>query len=388
MNGLNPYRPGAGIKPLVLAGRDDAVATVTKAIDQVVAGAPQRPIAFYGLRGVGKTVVLNEVQDHASAKGVAYEHIEVSENDNFKNVIMQRVRKILYQLDTLALAKGKVLEAFRTLKAISLAFPGGGPEIKVDIEALAGTADSGNFQNDLTDLMLILGEAAKEKGKVVCFFIDELQYLKEEDFEAIIASSHRISQKELPVQFICAGLPQILAKAADAKSYAERQFNFIGLDRLEEPAAKEAIKGPLEGTGVDIDEAATQDVVRITGGYPYFIQEYGSILFDKVTTGLISQEFVLQNEHAFYDKLDESFYKSRWNRATDTEKKYMRAMAKLGTGPYKSADVATNMKRKQESIGPLRAGLIHKGFIYSPAHSLIDFTVPGFDKYLQRTGEI
>lgn len=388
MDGLNPYRPGAGIKPLVLAGRDDAINTVKKAIDQVTSGAPQRPIAFYGLRGVGKTVILNEVQDYASTKNVVYEHIEVSENDNFKNVIMQRVRKILHKLDTLALAKGKVLEAFKALKAISLAFPGG-PEIKVDIDALAGTADSGNFQNDLTDLMLILGEAAKEKNKTVCFFIDELQYLKEDDFEAIIASSHRVSQKSLPVQFICAGLPQILAKAADAKSYAERQFNFIELDRLKSPADKEAIEGPLKNTHVKIEDAATQEVIRVTGGYPYFIQEYGSILFERLANELITAGFVNANEQAFYDKLDESFYRSRWNRATDTEKQYMRAMAKIGGGgPYKSADVAANMKRKQESIGPLRAGLIHKGFIYSPAHSLIDFTVPGFDEYLMRTGEI
>ncbi|KRG65792.1 hypothetical protein ABB27_14560 [Stenotrophomonas terrae] len=387
MEGPNPYRPGAGIAPLVLAGRDEAITTAKNALTNVLRGAPQRPIAFYGLRGVGKTVVLNEVQTNASNQGVVFEHIEISENDNFKNVIMQKVRKILYRLDTLAAAKGKVLEAFKALKAISLAFPGG-PEIKVDLEAPEGTADSGNFQSDLTDLMVILGEAAKEKGKAVCFFIDELQYLKEEDFEAIIASSHRVSQRTLPIQFICAGLPQILAKAADAKSYAERQFNFFELGRIKEPADKEAIEGPLIGTGVTIEVAATKEVLRVTGAYPYFIQEYGSILFEKLEHGVITAGFVKENEKVFYDKLDESFYRSRWERATDMEKKYMRAMAMIGAGPYKSAEVAEKMQRRQDSISPLRGGLIHKGFIYSPSHSLVDFTVPGFDEYLKRAGEI
>jgi Cdc6-like AAA superfamily ATPase len=257
MIGTNPYRPGAGIKPLVLAGRDDEIRRTKTAIDQVIEGAPQRPIAFYGLRGVGKTVLLNEIQDYILTKDVIFEHIEISENDNFKNVIMQKLRKILYKIDLIQNAKGKVLNAFRILKALSLTFPEG-PEVKLDVDALTGTADSGMFQNDFTDLLESIGEAAKEKNKIICIFIDELQYLKQDDFEAIIASSHRISQRNYPIQFICAGLPQVLAKAADAKSYAERQFEFIALDRLKDPNDKNAIIGPLAGKDIKTDENAVK----------------------------------------------------------------------------------------------------------------------------------
>lgn len=387
MKGINPYRPGAGIRPLVLAGRDNEIERSKNSLDQVIGGSPQRPIAFYGLRGVGKTVLLNEVQNYANDKGVLLEHVEISENDNFKNVIMQKVRKVLHQIDLVANAKGKFLNALKVLKALSMTFPDG-PEVKIDVDAIVGVADSGAFQSDLTDLMEAVGEVSKEKSKVICFFIDELQYLKEDDFEAIIASSHRISQKGFPIQFICAGLPQIVAKAADAKSYAERQFEFIPLDRLKPPHDVTAIVGPLEDTGIEIDTEATGEIANITNGYPYFIQEFGKILFEAATAPRFTLELVNTCKVNFFEQLDESFYKSRWDRATDTEKKYMRAMAHLGSGPYKSADVADAMERKPESLGPLRAGLIYKGFIYSPAHSLIDFTVPGFEAFLKRGGEV
>lgn len=387
MKGINPYRPGAGIRPLVLAGRDSEIERSKNSLDQVIGGSPQRPIAFYGLRGVGKTVLLNEVQNYATEHSVLFEHIEVSENDNFKNVIMQKVRKILYRIDLVANAGGKLLNAFKVLKALSLTFPDG-PEVKIDVDAISGVADSGAFQNDLTDLMEAVGDLAKEKRKVICFFIDELQYLKADDFEAIIASSHRISQKGLPIQFVCAGLPQIVAKAADAKSYAERQFEFIPLDRLKPPHDTTAIVGPLKETSIVIDDGVTHAISEITNGYPYFIQEFGKILFEAATDPHFTLVLVESCKSRFFEQLDESFYKSRWERATDTEKKYMRSMARLGSGPYKSADVSEDMKRKPESLGPLRAGLIHKGFIYSPAHSLIDFTVPGFEAFLKRGGEV
>ncbi len=387
MKGINPYRPGAGIRPLVLAGRDDEIRRTQNAIDQIIGGAPQRPIAFYGLRGVGKTVLLNEIQDYARKKDVIFEHIEVSENDNFKNVIMQKFRKILYKLDFLENAKGKVLNAFKVLKALSVTFPDG-PEIKLDVDAIAGSADSGTFQNDFTDFLEAIGEAAHEKRKFICIFIDELQYLKVDDFEAIIASSHRISQLGYPIQFVCAGLPQILAKAADAKSYAERQFEFIPLDKLNKPHDSEAVLGPLKEKGINIAENALEKILKITDGYPYFIQEMGKILYDNCDGHEFTLELVEKSTAQYFSQLDESFYKSRWNRATDQEKAYMRSMAQLGTGQYKSSDVADNMQRKPESLGPLRAGLITKGFIYSPAYSFIDFTVPGFEKFLKRIKEV
>lgn len=300
---------------------------------------------------------------------------------------MQKVRKILHRIDLVANAGGKLLNALKVLKALSLTFPDG-PEVKVDVDAISGVADSGAFQNDLTDLLEAVGDVAKEKRRVICFFIDELQYLKADDFEAIIASSHRISQKGLPIQFVCAGLPQIVAKAADAKSYAERQFEFIPLDRLKPPHDNTAIVGPLKETDIVIDPGVTNAISEITNGYPYFIQEFGKILFEAATDPHFTFDLVESCKSRFFEQLDESFYKSRWDRATDTEKKYMRSMAMLGTGPYKSADVSENMKRKPESLGPLRAGLIYKGFIYSPAHSLIDFTVPGFEAFLKRGGEV
>jgi len=260
-------------------------------------------------------------------------------------------------------AQGKLLDAFKILKAVSLTFPDG-PEVRLDVEAFEGIGDSGAFQNDLTDLLGAVGAAAKDRGKVICFFIDELQYLKEDDFEAIMASLHRVSQRGYPVQFICAGLPQILAKSADAKSYAERQFDFIPLDRLKSPDDRLAITGPLDGKGIVIDFDAIDEIIRITDGYPYFIQDFGRILFELSPNPHFTLDLVLSVVEKYYDQLDDSFYKSRWDRTTDAEKKYMRSMARLDCGPYKSAEVAEILKRKPESVGPLRAGLIYKGFIY------------------------
>ncbi|MFC4102929.1 AAA family ATPase [Paenibacillus xanthanilyticus] len=379
----NPYTPGAGIKPVTLAGRDGELKKAEILLKRVKAGLQQRPIMFYGLRGVGKTVLLNEIQELAIQERYYYEHLEISENDDFKVVIALVLRKLLLRLSTLEKAKDLGKKALGILKAFTFTIPDG-PEISIDTDAIKGAADSGNFQLDLTALLENLGELAKETGDPVCLFFDEVQYLKEDEFGAIIAASHRISQRNLPVVTICAGLPQILAVSGDAKSYAERLFEFIPIENLDSKNAEKAIAGPAESKGVTFNSDALQEVISITEGYPYFIQELGKQAWDVAEQSPIILSDITGAKGMFEDSLDQSFFKVRLDRATEAEKKFMKTMAEIGKGPYKVADIASKMGRPAKSLGPTRAKLVNKGFIYPPAYGLIDFSVPQFDVFLRR----
>ena len=384
---LNPYTPGAGTKPLVIAGRDAELRKAETLLKAVKRGAAQRSLMLYGLRGVGKTVLLNEAERISETEGYVSEHLEMAEKDDFRRVMAKSCRKVLLKVSATEAIKDKCLSALRILKAFTLAVPDG-PEFRIDVDAAVGAADSGDLDSDLTDLMVALGEAAREREKHICFFVDEVQYLEEKEFGALIAASHRISQKACPVAFICAGLPQVAALSGDAKSYAERLFEFLPVDSLRGGADERALIEPARARGVEYTAEAKDTVLAAARGYPYFIQELGSYVWNEATGSPISGQVAIKGCKKAIEALDNSFFKVRMDRSTTAERNFMKAMASLPKGPYKTADVATKLGKQVSSIGPVRATLISKGFIYSPQHGEIAFTVPLFDEYIRRNFDL
>lgn len=383
----NPYRPGAGTKPLVIAGRSDEIEVARTLFKSVKFGNPQRSIMLYGLRGVGKTVLLNEMERISEEDNYISEHLEMSENDDFRRVIAKAVRKCLLKVDKSEKLKEKAIKALSVLKAFTLVIPDG-PELKIDVEAAIGQGDSGDLDSDLVDLFVALGEATHEAGKHICFFIDEVQYLREQAIAGLLAASHRISQKNLPVVFICAGLPQVAALTGDAKSYAERLFDFIPIGRLINGADEEALLGPVKQFGVEFDDGAKETILAATKGYPYFLQEFGSYAWNEAANTIIKQNEVETSNKKAIEALDRSFFKVRMDRATSAEREFMKAMASLGEGPYKTSEVAGKLGKKIESVGPVRSTLISKGFVYSPQHGEVNYTVPMFDQYIKRNFDL
>lgn len=384
MLNINPYTPGAGIKPNYLAGRDDLIDNAKEVLNYFSQGQVQQASIFYGLRGVGKTVLLNAIEELAEEQDYIYEHIEISENDNFKSVIALYLKKIILQLSVIETVKEKFLKTLGILKGFSLTVEDIG-EFNFDVDAIKGKADTGNFQNDLTVLFVEVGSLAKKAGKNIAIFIDEIQYLKPEDFEALIAAIHRINQKGYPLVIFGAGLPKIAKMAGDAKSYAERLFDFVEIGTLKESNAKLALTEPAKTQYVNYTEDALNEIIKITDGYPYFLQEFGKQVWYYRDNNEINKEAVENALGVFIAKLDESFFKVRFDRATGNEKKFMFAMADLGKGPYETVQVAAKLNKEMSQIAIDRANLIHKGFVYSTGHGFIDFTVPQFNKFLMRT---
>ncbi len=285
----NPYNPRSGSRPSYLAGRDNIISKANILFKRVQTGRAQRSIMLYGLRGVGKTVLLNHLNKMASDDGYIVEQIEMSENDRFDQKMTNHIRKILLQINLYENAKDKLKKAFRVLKSLSLTLPEG-PQINIDVDAMAGEADSGNFETDLTDMFVHIGKAAKEEGKSICVLIDETQYLNESDMAALIASCHKVSQLELPLVVICAGLPSIAAMAGDAKSYAERLFEFIPVSNLVSPEVELAISEPAKELNVEFTPDAIRESINITKGYPYFIQELGKHTWNGASQSPITKE--------------------------------------------------------------------------------------------------
>lgn len=379
----NPYRPGAGTKPLVLAGRDAEIQKASTLLEAVSAGAPQRSLMLYGLRGVGKTVLLNHVEELATNYGYHVEHLEMSEGDDFRRVIAKTANKTLRAISTFENIKDKAKKAFGILKAFSIAIPNG-PELRIDVDALIGTADTGDLDSDIVDLILAVGEASAEAGKPVCFLIDEVQYLSEKAMSGLISATHRVGQKNLPVVFVCAGLPQIAALTGDARSYAERLFEFIPIGSLKPTEAERALVEPATAAGASYAPEAKKTILAETEGYPYFIQEFGKNAWNIASGPEITGDDANSAKTLTLENLDQSFFKVRIDRATNAEREFMKAMAHHGKGPYKMADVAARKGVEVNSLGPVRATLISKGFVYSPAHGQIDFTVPQFDVFIRR----
>lgn len=380
----NPFAPGAGSQPPELAGREEIIGSADTALQRVLIGKPAQSQMFLGLRGVGKTVLLNKVEQIAEEHGYLTSFIEAPEDRKLVDLLYPKVHQVLRKLSLVEAAKTATHRALRALRSFAAAFKINMGDFEVSVDPEPGVADSGNLEYDITELFLKVGEAAKAAGRGWALLIDEVQYLDTDELAALIVALHRINQKSLPVLLFGAGLPAIAALSGDAKSYAERLFVFPKIDALPANDAANAIRQPIEEEGESINVDLLDRIVALTKGYPYFLQEWGYQVWNASVASPIAMGCIEVAQREALRRLDEGFFKVRIDRLTPKEKEYVIAMARLGSGPYRSADVADQLGEKLTTLGPRRAQIIAKGMIYSPAHGDIAFTVPMFDEYLKR----
>ncbi len=382
----NPYAPGAGSRPPELAGRNDIRKDLEIRLQRLRLGRPAKSMILVGLRGVGKTVLLDQMRRDAEANGLQTVRIEAPENRSLPALLAPSLRLILLHLSKKEAAKDYAVRALRALAgfASKLKLAYHDIEVGLDYDPEPGLADNGDLELDLGTLLMQVGMAAKADGTAVILFIDELQYVEEAQIAALVAALHRCAQEQLPVTIVGAGLPQLRARMGEAKSYAERLFDFPEIGPLSKADARDAIVRPAENEEVKIEAPAVDLIVEKTKGYPYFLQEWGKHAWDVAPASPIRNEDVVNASDEAVAALDESFFRVRFDRLTPTEKKYLRAMAELGPGPHRSGDIAEMLGRKVSSLGPTRAGLIAKGMIWSPTHGDTEFTVPLFDEFMKR----
>lgn len=382
----NPYSPGAGAPPPELVGRDLLRADVAVSIQRLRLGRSAKSTLMVGLRGVGKTVLLEKLRSEAEAQGILTVRAETPEKRSLPALLAPQLRSALLQLSRVESAKALAVRGLSALagfaKRLKLKYTD--LELSFDEEPIIGESDSGDLEVDLSSLLERVGEAARAAHTAVVLFLDELQYVNEEQFGALIAALHRCAQRALPVGIVGAGLPQLRAVAGNAKSYAERMFDFPQIGPLAEPEAREAVRKPALDEGVDYEPAAMEELLARTQGYPYFLQEWGKHAWDVAARSPITYEDVIQASEAAIAALDASFFLVRFDRVTPAERKYLRAMAELGPGPHRSGDIASVLGRKVSTTGPLRERIIAKGMIWSPGYGDTAFTVPLFDEFMKR----
>jgi len=381
----NPFAPGAGSKPPELAGRDAILGEAEIALQRVIIGRHDRSQILLGLRGTGKTVLLNAIETLAQKHHHITSFIEAPETGRLADQLYPKLHQALRKLSGVETAKAAAHSGMRALRGFASAFKIKFGDVEIAVDPEPGVADSGNLEFDLVDLFQAVGRAAQAGQRGWSLFIDELQYLAEPELAALIVAIHRANQTGLPILFFGAGLPQIAALSGDAKSYAERLFNFPPIGALDNEAATAAIRQPIEGEGETINDGALGEIFRATQGYPYFLQEWGYQAWNVADVSPITEGDVATASVNAFRRLDAGFFRVRLDRLTPKEREYVVAMARLGPGPYRSADVAEALGESVQSFGPRRASIINKGMIYSPAHGDIAFTVPMFDDFLRRT---
>jgi len=383
----NPFAPGAGTPPPALAGRDDIIERASIALDRIRDGRAARSFILYGLRGVGKTVLLNKVSLESEARGFAVVNIEAPEDRTLPGILVPALRATLLRFSRIKAVKTGFARALRALASFAKTLKVKYEDIEfgLDIEVERGLADSGDLESDLADLLSTIGEAAEARKLGFVLAIDELQYVAEQQLAALIFALHRTSQRQLPVTMLAAGLPQLVGQCGRAKSYAERLFEFVFIDRLSDSEARTALCKPADREGVRFTDRAIKIVLERTYGYPYFLQEWGKHCWNIALKSPIGERDAKMATLSALAELDAGFFRVRFDRLTPAEKHYLRAMAELGAGPHRSGDIADQLKRKVTAVAPIRSALIAKGMIYSPAHGDTAFTVPLFDGFMRRT---
>jgi hypothetical protein len=382
----NPYAPGAGTKPPALVGRDRQLESFDILLERLENGHAEQSMIITGLRGVGKTVLLDVFREKAERRDWATVEWEIERRAAFAPKVATHARKALLQIAPKARWKDRALRAAATLKSFTLTFnPDGALTAGLDVDALAGSADSGSLPEDLTDLFVALGEAARDHGVGVILLMDEIQFLQQHELEGLIVALHRCARRSLPITLVGAGLPQMPRLAGEAKSYSERLFRFVNIGALApDTFARDALELPAGALGVDYAPDAVSHIVTYTQGYPYFLQEYGRIVWDESSDSPISEDDARSVQPLVEERLDESFFRVRAERTTELELRYLFAMAELGPEPHRATVVARRIGRTVEQAGPLRSRLIDKGLLYTPGHGLAAFTVPQFDRYMLR----
>lgn len=384
---LNPFSPGAGAPPPELAGRDDVLGQAHILLERVKRGRPERSLILTGLRGVGKTVLLNEIAHRARSAGFHVVTAEASDDKPLGALIAAPLRQLLYEMDRLAGAGAKVRRGLAVLRSFvgGLKVSMGDITLGLDIEPEKGAADTGDLELDLPNLFVAIAEAAHDRDTAVALLIDEIQYFSAKELGALIMAMHRIQQRRLPLALIGAGLPVLPGLAGESKSYAERLFRFPDIGALSPPDAMRALQDPARAAGVEFASDSLSEVYRLTQGYPYFLQEWGYQAWNQADTSPITRSLIERATDVVVKRLDKNFFRVRFDRLTPGEKSFLRAMAELGPGPYRTGEIADRLHTKITSLGPVRAKLIKKGMIYSPAHGELAFTVPLFDAFLLRT---
>ncbi|HXC98425.1 MAG TPA: ATP-binding protein [Verrucomicrobiae bacterium] len=382
----NPFSPGAGSPPPELVGREGILEQARILFGRVKEKRPEKSILLTGLRGVGKTVLLNEMERMAAREGYRTVSVEAHEDKTLAALLVPHLRKLFYDLNRIAGAGDKARRGLAVLKSFmnGVKLTVGEVEVGLDVEPEDGSADSGDLESDLPNLFLAVAEAAEERRAPVAVLIDEIQYFNPKELSALIMAMHKMQQRQLPLLLLGAGLPILPGLAGESKSYAERLFNFPIIGPLSETDAAKALKDPTKAVGVVFEKAALEEIFRLTQGYPYFIQEWGYQSWNRTDASPITLRVIKEATPKVIDRLDHNFFRVRFDRLTPSEKRYLRAMAGLGPGPQRSSDISDVLGVKLNSLGPVRAKLIQKGMIYSPAHGDMAFTVPLFDEFMRR----
>lgn len=381
----NPFRPGAGTPPPALVGRDTLIDGFRTTVGRAVRGRPGQSVMPIGLRGVGKTVLLNRFTEVAEDEGLYVGYIEAPESGDLPKLLAGRLRTVLLSLDRAGKASRAAKKALGVLRSFTYTLPDGS-SIALGVDPLTGLGDSGDLADDLTDLLVAAGEAARERDTGIVLAIDEVQYVSERELGALISAIHRTVQLNLPVVLVGAGLPQLPGLTGSAKSYAERLFRFPKIGPLDADEARDVLKLPVLEQGVKFTRQALDELLKHSQGYPYFLQEWGYEIWNVAHSSPIGLEEVSRAAPLVRQKLDDNFFLVRMDRLTPGEKSYLTAMAALGPGPHRSGDIASGLGVKVESVAPRRSGLIRKGMVFSPAHGDTAFTVPMFDDFLRRQG--
>ncbi|OHC75904.1 MAG: AAA family ATPase [Rhodospirillales bacterium RIFCSPLOWO2_12_FULL_58_28] len=383
----NPFSPGAGSPPPELVGRDPVLEQARILLGRVKQKKSEKSMLLTGLRGVGKTVLLNEIKRMADSAGYRTISIEAHEGKALAPLIAPHLRSLLYDLDRIAGTGNKVKRGLAVLRSFigALKLTMGDVSIGLDIDPERGSADSGDLEIDLPNLFIAIGEAAEDRKSAVAIFIDEIQYFSKNELSALIMAMHKIQQLQLPLVLLGAGLPILPGLAGESKSYAEHLFSFPNIGALSQDDSAKALQEPAQKVGVTFENAVLDEVFNLTKGYPYFLQEWGYIAWNLATASPITLQVVRDAKNTVIARLDENFFRVRYDRLTPSEKNFLRATAELGPRAHRTGDIAEILVVKITSLGPVRAKLINKGMIYSPAHGDLDFTVPLFDDFMIRT---
>ena len=382
----NPYAPGAGSPPPELAGRNELRQQVRVAMQRLEIGRAAKSVLLVGLRGVGKTVLLDQMRADAEEFRIHTLWVEAPEDRSLPAILAPQLRTALLRLSRNEQAKDLAKRALSGLagfaKALKVKFQD--IEVGMDFDPVPGLADNGNLEQDLQALFEAAGQAARKGETALALFVDELQYVKEEELAALITAMHRTAQRRLPVALVGAGLPQLRGRMGNAKSYAERLFDFPEIGALTDGEARIAIAKPARDEGVDITDDALDRIISETQAYPYFLQEWGKHTWDAADDSPICADDVEAASVAAIAALDESFFRVRFDRLTPVERRYLRAMAERGAGPHRSGEIAKLLGRQVSSLAPTRSQLISKGMVWSPSHGDTAFTVPLFDEFMKR----
>lgn len=383
---INPYRPGAGLMPTYIAGRDEDIENVEQMFEALIMNVPTQSIIFSGLRGVGKTVLINKLQNIAEEKEIFCRHIEVESRNDFISQIAACSQAFLRKVSKKEKFKHLIQKPLDAIKSLMISFNPDENTVSFSLQERE-LYTSNNLTQSLTEVFVTIGETAYKTETPICFFIDEIQYMKQNELGSLIAALHRANQLGYPIMIVGAGLPKIYKMLSDEKSYSERLFLYKEIGSLTEEQSRKAIEEPAKKFGISYTKEAIEKIINITKGYPFFIQQMCQVVYKNTDEKSIQDVHVTKNIDEFFELLDVGFFKSRYERCAESDKKFVFAMVKCGELPCTISNVAKNLHKSVSAISTTRAQLISKGIIYPIRYKELDFTVPEFAGYIQRLDE-